>query len=204
MSEFIEKINQMKERALALKDSLQTEEAAKNALIMPFINALGYDVFNPLEVVPEYIADSRLKKDEKVDYAIMKEGKPIILIECKKVENDKLDIKKHAGQLFKYFTASKAKFIILTNGIVYKFFSDIEEINQWIADFRVKLKKQVVIKQQKQIWNDDLYSYMHAIFGPDVIEVFDMKYNPKNVLNKETDVIGSISTDANKDTNAQT
>lgn len=129
MSEFIEKINQMKERALGLKDNLQTEEAAKNALIMPFINALGYDVFNPLEVVPEYIADSRLKKDEKVDYAIMKEGKPIILIECKKVENDKLDIKKHAGQLFKYFTASKAKFIILTNGIVYKFFSDIEEIN---------------------------------------------------------------------------
>ena len=127
--EFIEKINQLKDRAAGLKDSLQTEEATKNALIMPFLNALGYDVFNPLEVVPEYIADSRLKKDEKVDYAIMKDGKPIILIECKKVENDKLDIKKHAGQLFKYFTASKAKFIILTNGIVYKFFSDIEEIN---------------------------------------------------------------------------
>ncbi len=127
--EFIEKVNQLKERSANLKDSLQTEEATKNALIMPFLNALGYDVFNPLEVVPEFIADSRLKKDEKVDYAIMKDGKPIILIECKKVENDKLDVKKHAGQLFKYFTASKAKFIILTNGIVYKFFSDIEEPN---------------------------------------------------------------------------
>lgn len=127
--EFIEKVNQLKERALNLKDSLQTEEATKNALIMPFLNALGYDVFNPMEVVPEYVADSRLKKDEKVDYAIMKEYKPIILIECKKVENDKLDVKKHAGQLFKYFTASKAKFIILTNGIIYKFFSDIEETN---------------------------------------------------------------------------
>lgn len=127
--EFIEKINQLKDRAISLKDSLTTEEATKNALIMPFLNALGYDVFNPLEVVPEYIADSRLKKDEKVDYAILKDGKPIILIECKKVENDKLDVKKHAGQLFKYFTASKAKFIILTNGIIYKFFSDIEETN---------------------------------------------------------------------------
>lgn len=127
--EFIEKVNQLKERAINLKDSLQTEEATKNALIMPFLNMLGYDVFNPLEVVPEYVADSRLKKDEKVDYAIMKDGKPIILVECKKVENDKLDVKKHAGQLFKYFTASKAKFIILTNGIVYKFFSDIEEPN---------------------------------------------------------------------------
>lgn len=127
--EFIEKINQLKERAIALKENLQTEEATKNALVMPFLNALGYDVFNPLEVVPEYIADSRLKKDEKVDYAILKDTKPIILIECKRVDNDKLDIKKHGGQLFKYFTASKAKFIIFTNGIVYKFFSDIEETN---------------------------------------------------------------------------
>ena len=127
--EFHEKIEQLKERAISLKDSLQTEEATKNALVMPFLNALGYDVYNPLEVVPEFVADSRLKKDEKVDYAVMKDGKPIILIECKKVDNDKLDVKKHAGQLFKYFTASKAKFIILTNGIVYKFFSDIEETN---------------------------------------------------------------------------
>lgn len=87
---------------------------------------------------------------------------------------------------------------------IQKNVSDIDEINQWIADFRVKLKKQVFIKQQKEIWNDELYSYMHSIFGPDVIEVFDMKYNPKNVLNKETDVIGSTSTDAKKDTNAQT
>lgn len=127
--EFIEKINQLKERAINLKESLQTEEATKNALILPFLSALGYDVFNPLEVVPEYIADSRLKKDEKVDYAIIKDGNPIILLECKKVDNDKLDVKKHAGQLFKYFTACKAKFIILTNGIIYKFFSDIEETN---------------------------------------------------------------------------
>ena len=92
--EFLEKIEQLKERAIGLKDSLQTEEATKNALVMPFLNALGYDVFNPLEVVPEFIADSRLKKDEKVDYAVMKDGKPIILIECKKVDNDKLDVKK--------------------------------------------------------------------------------------------------------------
>lgn len=78
--------------------------------------------------------------------------------------------------------------------------SDIDEINQWIADFRVKLKKKVFLKQQKEIWNDELYSYMHSIFGPDVIEVFDMKYNPKNVLNKETDVIGSTHIDANAQT----
>ncbi len=72
--------------------------------------------------------------------------------------------------------------------------SDIDEINQWVAAFRVKLKKQILLKQKKEIWNDEMYSYMHSIFGPDVIDVFDMKYNPKNVLNKETDVIGRVST----------
>ena len=127
--EFIDKISELKERAENLKENLKTEEATKNALVMPFLNALGYDVFNPLEVVPEYIADSRFKKDEKVDYAILLDNKPTILIECKRVDNEKLDIKKFGGQLFKYFTASKAKFIIFTNGIIYKFFSDVEEPN---------------------------------------------------------------------------
>lgn len=127
--EFIEKIEEFRQRAENVKENLKTEEATKNALVMPFLNMLGYDVFNPLEVIPEYIADSRFKKDEKVDYAILQDNKPVILIECKKVENEKLDIKKHGGQLFKYFTASKAKFIIFTNGIVYKFFTDAEEVN---------------------------------------------------------------------------
>lgn len=63
--------------------------------------------------------------------------------------------------------------------------NDIEEINAWVQNFRDELKRKVLLKQQKQIWNDELYSYMHAIFGPDVIEMFDMKYNPKNVLQKE-------------------
>ena len=81
--------------------------------------------------------------------------------------------------------------------------SDIDEINEWVAAFRVKLKKQILLKQKKEIWNDEMYSYMHSIFGPDVIDVFDMKYNPKNVLNKETDVIGKINTDEDNGTNAQ-
>ena len=82
--------------------------------------------------------------------------------------------------------------------------SDIDEINQWVASFRVKHKKQILLKQKKEIWNDEMYSYMHSIFGPDVIDVFDMKYNPKNVLNKETDVIGRVSTQEDNETNAQT
>lgn len=74
---------------------------------------------------------------------------------------------------------------------IQKNVNDIDAINKWIADAREKIKRQAVKKQQKEIWNDELYSYMHAIFGPDVIDVFDMKYNPKNVLNKEKDLVDS-------------
>lgn len=66
---------------------------------------------------------------------------------------------------------------------------EIEEINEWVQNFRNQLKRKVLQKQQREIMNDELYSYMHAIFGPDVIEMFDMKYNPQNVLNKEKDIV---------------
>jgi hypothetical protein len=111
----------------SLKSSIQTEEATKNAFIMPFIQSLGYDVFNPLEVVPEFVADIGLKKGEKIDYAIFKDNSPTILIECKHW-NKNLDL--HDGQLLRYFHVSKAKFGILTNGIEYRFYSDLEEPNK--------------------------------------------------------------------------
>jgi seryl-tRNA synthetase len=74
---------------------------------------------------------------------------------------------------------------------IQKNVADIDDINNWISEFRIKLKKKIIKKQQMEIWNDELYSYMHAIFGPDVIDMFDMKYNPKNVLNKEKDLVDS-------------
>jgi len=66
---------------------------------------------------------------------------------------------------------------------------EIDEINKWVSDFKVQLKKKIILKQQKEIWNDEMYNYMHSIFGPDVIDMFDMKYNPHNVLNKEKDLV---------------
>lgn len=110
-----------------VRGNLATEEATKTALIMPFFSLLGYDVFNPMEFIPEFVADVGTKKGEKVDYAIMNEGKPVILIEAKGVDDD---LTKHDAQLFRYFTVTDAKFAILTNGIVYKFFTDLEEPNK--------------------------------------------------------------------------
>ena len=125
--EFNEKIKQFSERVSMLKDTISTEEATKMSLIVPVFQILGYDVFNPLEFCPEYTADVGIKKGEKVDYAILEDGQPNILIECKSC-SEQLD--KHSSQLFRYFGTTPAKFGILTNGIVYRFYTDLEESNK--------------------------------------------------------------------------
>jgi len=122
-----DQLKQIAERVVKLKDQIKTEEATKNAFIMPFLQSLGYDVFNPLEVVPEFVADIGLKKGEKIDYAIFKDGIPTILVECKHWAQN---LNLHDGQLLRYFHVSKAKFGLLTNGIVYRFYSDLVEPNK--------------------------------------------------------------------------
>ncbi|MCD9121799.1 type I restriction endonuclease [Cupriavidus sp. UGS-1] len=126
--DFIDEVRSLAARVAAAKDMLQTEEATKNAMVMPFIHMLGYNVFDPLEVTPELVADVGTKKGEKVDYAILKDGKPIMLFECKKCGGD-LHIN-HASQLFRYFHVTEARFGVLTNGLVYRFFTDLEKPNK--------------------------------------------------------------------------
>ena len=126
--DFIDELRSLVTRIMNTKDMIQTEEATKNAMVMPFIHLLGYNVFDPLEVTPELISDVGTKKGEKVDYAILKDGKPIILFECKKCGGD-LSIN-HASQLFRYFHVTEARFGILTNGILYRFFTDLEQPNK--------------------------------------------------------------------------
>ncbi len=138
--DFKDSILQLAERVKSLKESIQTEEATKNAFIMPFIQALGYDVFNPLEVVPEMDCDIAKKKGEKIDYAIMKDGAPIMLIECK---HWKQDLNLHDNQLKRYYVASRAKFGVLTNGIVYRFYADLikENIMDDVPFLEINLEK---------------------------------------------------------------
>lgn len=126
--DFKDQIKMLGERVHKLKAQVSTEEATKNAFIMPFIKELGYDVFNPFEVTPELVADVGIKQGEKIDYAIMQNGDPIILIECKH-HGAPLNVN-NASQLFRYFHTTKAKFSILTNGIEYKFYTDLVEPNK--------------------------------------------------------------------------
>ena len=116
--DFVDQLKQFSKRVETMRETVQTEEATKTAIIMPFFAMLGYDVFNPLEFVPEFTADVGIKKGEKVDYAIIKDGEPVILIECKSI-SEKLE--KHDSQLFRYFGTTSAKFAILTRGIMYRF-----------------------------------------------------------------------------------
>lgn len=125
--ELIDKLRPLAERIPGLQEHVKTEEATKNAFIMPFIGALGYNVFDPTEVVPEFTADLGTKKGEKVDYAVMRDGQPIILIECKSC-TARLGDAEHS-QLHRYFGVVNARICILTNGIEYKFYSDIDKPN---------------------------------------------------------------------------
>lgn len=127
--EFYESLNSLAAKIRSQAQNITTEEATKNAFVMPFIKAvLGYDVFDPSEVVPEFVCDVGTKKGEKIDYAIFKDGQVQILVECKKL-GEPLNIN-HASQLFRYFHVTTARISILTNGRVYKFFTDLDAPNK--------------------------------------------------------------------------
>ena len=127
LMDFKDQLRQLSERIVSMKESIHTEEATKTSLIMPFIYALGYDVFNPTEVVPEMVCDIGAKKGEKIDYCILKDGHPIMLIECKHWAQD---LSLYDNQLLRYFHVSSAKFGVLTNGIVYRFYTDLDTPNK--------------------------------------------------------------------------
>lgn len=149
--DFKDQIAQLASRVEKMLPQIQTEEATKNALVMPFIQIMGYDVFNPFEVNPEFIADLGIKKGEKVDYAIMKDGEPTILIECKHhLEN----LDPHNSQLFRYFHTTSAKFGLLTNGLVYRFYTDLVEKNKMDStpffEFKLTEVKEAEIAELKK------------------------------------------------------
>jgi len=124
---FKEDMQKLSAQIVERKNHVANEEMAKQVLIMPFIQVLGFDVFNPLEVRPEYIADFGRKKGEKVDYAIFKDGAPVMFIEAKSINED---LENHDPQLARYFNATpQVRIAILTNGIIYKFFTDLNSNN---------------------------------------------------------------------------
>jgi hypothetical protein len=124
--DFAKLSDQVRKRA----DQVVGEEATKMALVVPFLSALGYDIYDPTEVMPEYVADFAIKKAgqfEKVDYALAINGTIVMLVEAK-ARGEKAEA--HDGQLSRYFNGLlKTKVAIVTNGIEYRFFTDLRDKN---------------------------------------------------------------------------
>lgn len=125
--ELADRISSLGDRVPSIESHLTTEEATKTSLVMPFLQSLGFDVFNPQEVVPEFTADVGIKRGEKVDYALMRDGAPIVLMECKRFGSC---LNSHGSQLFRYFGTTPARIGILCDGVEYRFFSDLEQPNR--------------------------------------------------------------------------
>lgn len=123
--DFKDSIIKLSERIKVQCNAVKTEEATKTSFIMPFIASLGYDIFDPYEVIPEMDCDLA-KQNDKIDYAIQKDGKTIILIECKQCS---INLNLYTTQLSKYYAASNARFGILTNGREYRFYADLDKNN---------------------------------------------------------------------------
>ena len=125
----IDKIAETQKHIIAVADGCEgNEEATKMAMIAPVLNALDYNVFNPLEVAPEYTADFGSRRGEAVDYAILMDGAPRIVIECKAmgvaIEKEQL-----VNQLTRYYAAVHPKVGILTNGADWALYTDVDQSN---------------------------------------------------------------------------
>jgi hypothetical protein len=170
--DFVDQLQLLATRINSTKDLIQTEEATKNAMVMPFIQILGYNPFDPLEVTPELVADIGTKKGEKVDYAILKDGKPILIFECKKSGVDLNNC--HASQLFRYFHVTEARFGVLTNGLLYKFFTDLEFPNK--MDEKPFFEFNILDFKERDL--DELKKFAKLTFDVDTIlnTANDLKY----------------------------
>ena len=173
--DFIEEIRHLSTKIEKHKDVIQTEEATKTAFVMPFINLLGYDVFNPTEVTPEFTADVGTKQGEKVDYAIFKDDEVIMLIECKKYGTDLSDA--HTTQLYRYFSVAHAPIAVLTDGAVYRFYTDLERSN--IMDTKPFLEFNMLDIQSSLV--NELERFTKPNFNVDAIRIAagDLKYTEK-------------------------
>ncbi|MEG1892855.1 MAG: type I restriction enzyme HsdR N-terminal domain-containing protein [Bacilli bacterium] len=181
---FEEQLKNFVSKVVKIKGMISTEEATKTSIIMPFFQILGYDIFNPNEFTPEYIADVGIKKGEKVDYAIILDDEVSILIEAKAI-SEKLE--KHDSQLFRYFGTSRAKFAILTNGLIYKFYTDLEKAN--VMDTSPFLE--INLEKLKDSDIQELKKFQRENFNIDHIlsAAADLKYlsQIKKVLEEEFD-----------------
>lgn len=159
--DFAQRVKDLAQRSKHASEHALTEEATKTAVVLPLIQALGFDVFNLNEVTPEFVADVGIKKGEKIDFALKIDGKTAVLVEVKPISAS-LGTAQYS-QLFRYFAVADARLAILTNGREIWFFSDTDEKNKmdkkpfFIFDLQSFDEAQVkdLSRFQKSVFNID-------------------------------------------------
>ena len=163
--DFIEKLRNLSSRIEAHKHLVQTEEATKIAFVQPFIEILEYKVSDPAEVVPEFDPKVGDLKGEKVDYAIFKGDQQVVMIiECKKYGED-LSKDAHRQQLARYFPHVDAQFAVLTDGVLYKFYTHLKKDN--IMDTKPFLEFNMLDIQEP--WVNELKRFTKSKFDPSIV-----------------------------------
>ncbi len=159
---FSDNFHAFKKRVSQYSDNFDnmTEEATKTAIIMPFLMLLGYDVFDPNEVMPEYVCDVAGKKGEKIDYVVLHDSEPIILIEAKRA-GLKLQ-KQQQGQLYRYFSTNRCRLAILTNGSTYNFYSDINAPNVMDDDPFLSFN---ILSDDEELYLSSLEQFQKSVFN---------------------------------------
>ena len=166
--EFRQKIRVFAERAVTIAPRCVNEESTKLFLILPFLTFLGYDDRNPDEVCPEHGADFSEKYKNRVDFAILKNDKPVIAIECKTVG---MPLKDERGQLRSYFNAAPTvKMGVITDGLIYEFYADSDEPNMMdMTAFLVLDLREVAKGKIENSVDEGLRSLQKSRFDPENI-----------------------------------
>ena len=170
--DFVEELRNLSIKIEKQKDAIRSEEATKNVCVMPFIKLLGYDASDLTEVVPEFTADFGTKQGEKVDYAVFKDGEVIMIIECKKFGTDLSD--DHTAQLYRYFSVTHPPVAVLTDGALYRFYTDLEKSN--VMDMKPFLEFNLLDIQESLV--DELKRFTKSAFDLNAIRrvAIDLKY----------------------------
>jgi hypothetical protein len=175
LSTFHEQLQRLSEQARKRQPHIRGEESTKQSLVVPFLSVLGYDVHDPTEFVPEFVADFTKRRAsgpaEKVDYAIHRDGVPVLFIECKSVDSDPSH---HTGQLARYFNATPSVPIaVVTNGVRYVFFTDLEERN---------------ILSERPFFQFDIFNFSEN--DADVLDTFSRtRYDPQTIRERVDEII---------------
>jgi len=162
MEEFLNRLKKHTEHIQKVGVHCETEETTKQALILPFLDILGFSAYDPTKVLAEYSADlPGVKAQERVDYALFCHGSPVMFVEAKAYS---VQPENHSPQLARYFNSMPEVTVgVITNGRKWKFFTDLENKN--VMDEKPFLTIDLLASNDSELIQ--LYQFRHDQFEPE-------------------------------------